>query len=287
MMNAEIEQFLGKLTPEELTQVGEALDKLENDLTKEKEVIVSFEKQATLLERYGTIASATDWPLVLSQTALPLELMYDLRRWEPRYKDFDEGIRFAEEDLENVKALVARAAAAGGVPAPATEAVKSRSNEELLQLAVSCEAATTAVPRNLRLAAECYTRLAAQGDTAAQTKIAYYTEFGLGGLAKDEPKAAALYEAAAKAGGKDALFHLGRCYGEGKGVAQDLPRSMACYKEAADKGHTEAQCTIAKLYQRGRGGAPIDVGLAQYYFSLAAAKRYTEAKIRLQDLAGE
>jgi len=287
-MNVEIEQFLSKLSAEELAQVREALDKLENDLSKEMEVIVSFEKQATLLERYGTIASATDWPLVVSQTALPFELMYDIRRWEPRYKDFDEGVRFTEDELEQTKALVAKLAQAAQ-PAAKLQSIDlaDKTKAELSKLALACEENLAAAPRQLAKAAACYAKLAEAGDAAAQDKLAYFTEFGLGGIIQDAKKAAVLYIKAAEAGSKDALFHLGRCYATGKGVAKDLQKSLAYYKEAADKGHTEAQCTIAKLYQRGEGGAPMDVGLAQYYFSLAAAKRYIEAKIRLQDLAGE
>ncbi len=54
------------------------------------------------------------------------------------------------------------------------------------------------------------------------------------------PQAAELWLAAAKAGNADAMYELGKLYGEGLGVLQNFTQSHAFFNLAASKGHRQA-----------------------------------------------
>ena len=64
-----------------------------------------------------------------------------------------------------------------------------------------------------------YLKASKQGDSQAMLAVAYYYGHGLG-TTKNEEKAFEFYQKALQFGEKEAYYHLGICYLEGKGVKQ-------------------------------------------------------------------
>jgi hypothetical protein len=287
----------------------EILHHFTNSLKKPFDVICTYDKRATIMEFYGAANNAFDWPLMVTQTAMPEEIKYDIRRWEPQFRDYDEGLRLTSEEL---KALIGRLElAVANFEKPESEAngepmglilnlikndltmnrVDSTINKltppELLQKGLECELGQSETGRNLAKAALYYSKAAHAGHPVAQCGLGYFFENALGGLRYDIKQAVSLYELAAAHGNVAALYHLGRCYEQGLGVSQDAACSLAYYKKAAENGHSGAQCKLGIMHENGLNGAPLNTQIAQYYYSLAAAQDNTLAKIKLQNMVGD
>ena len=96
---------------------------------------------------------------------------------------------------------------------------------------------------------------------------------GLDLLAKNAPeedrKACELFRTAAARGYAPSQYHLGICYGEGRGVGVDLAVANEWYLKAARQGHTDARYKLAHSYRVGRGIA-IDLAAALEWYTRAA-----------------
>ena len=94
---------------------------------------------------------------------------------------------------------------------------------------------------------------------------------GLGGVAKDEERAAELFALAAEQGLARAQCSLGVCYECGKGVAEDKKRAVELYTLAAEQGYARAQYNLGVSNEDG-SGVEMDLDLARHWYGLAAAQ---------------
>jgi hypothetical protein len=74
-----------------------------------------------------------------------------------------------------------------------------------------------------------------------------------------------------------AIVAQARAYEHGEGVARDTPKAAALYCNAAREGDAEAQFSLGWMYANGRGVARDD-GVAASLFALAAAQGHAQAK---------
>ena len=96
--------------------------------------------------------------------------------------------------------------------------------------------------------------LAGSEDAVALTELAARYQQGRG-VKQDLPRAAQLYEQAAKLGNAEAQFNLGNLYLLGEGVPQDDDWAFTYYRAAARQGHVLAQKNINEFY-RAAGVTP-------------------------------
>jgi TPR repeat protein len=105
------------------------------------------------------------------------------------------------------------------------------------------------------------------------------------GIDKDEGKAVALLEKAARAGHSAAAFRIGMLLANGDGgVAKDMERALAYFRAAAAGGEAEAFFNIGAAYASGRG-VKRDYGEALGWLILArqhGADPRTEQNLRTQ-----
>lgn len=91
-----------------------------------------------------------------------------------------------------------------------------------------------------RDAFECFSKMAAQGNPAAQLILGEMSMSGRG-VPKNEQFAAAWFTMAAEQGLAEAQSNLGVLFATGRGVPQDDLKAGAWYRRAADQGHPKAQ----------------------------------------------
>lgn len=94
--------------------------------------------------------------------------------------------------------------------------------------------------------------LAAAGDPAGLTLLAYLDERGLAGP-KNLPRALENYVAAANAGYADAQFALGELAYHGDGVKKDLARAAGWFELAAEQGQPRASVRLGQMLMTGEG----------------------------------
>jgi hypothetical protein len=94
---------------------------------------------------------------------------------------------------------------------------------------------------------------AAKGNPRAEAQLGEILLRG-DGLAKDEERAVALFEKAARAGHSGAAFRLGMLLAHGEcGVAKDPERALTYFRAAAAGGEAEAFFNIGAAYTSARG----------------------------------
>ena len=76
---------------------------------------------------------------------------------------------------------------------------------------------------------------------------------GLGGVAKDPPKALALLKPYAEAGNARSQSVLGAMYANGIGVTKDEREAVNWYRKAAEQGLADAQASLGWMYAAGLG----------------------------------
>jgi len=118
---------------------------------------------------------------------------------------------------------------------------------------------------------------AEQGDRRAQYRAGVILRDGLAG--EKRPRAAARwFEKAAKSGGVNALYALGRANALGQGVPQNFGRAAELYRTAAGLGrHLEAQYALAELYFQGKG-VQLDFKTAVSWYRKAALRGHPAAQ---------
>ncbi|KJY94501.1 tetratricopeptide repeat protein [Pseudoalteromonas ruthenica] len=100
------------------------------------------------------------------------------------------------------------------------------------------------------------------------------------GVAKNQRKAAQLYQQAVDKDYADAMFSLAVMYQEGRGVKLDLQRAVSLFKGAAEKGLAAAQFNLGVMYTNGEGVIK-DYQSAIDWYRKAAAQNYTLAQFNL------
>lgn len=108
---------------------------------------------------------------------------------------------------------------------------------------------------------------AANGDTAAQLKLAHAYENG-DGVPKDAVQAAAWYRKAAEQGNAEAQNSLGVMYLLGEGVDENKQLAVQWYEKASRQGNADAMFNLGAAYYNG-DGVQIDDDLSYAWFLLA------------------
>jgi uncharacterized protein len=119
-----------------------------------------------------------------------------------------------------------------------------RAQERLGQMYVEGRGVQKDVMRGLLL----LERVAQQGRTSAQFRLAQLYERGAEGLAADSGRAIAYYQMAAEAGNAAALYELAGLYATGDGVQRDGRRAVELYEQAAAAGDERARGKLSDLY---------------------------------------
>jgi hypothetical protein len=132
-------------------------------------------------------------------------------------------------------------------------------------------------------AARLYKLAADQGDSTAQTELAYLYFSGWG-VAKDYGEAARLSKLAADQGDSTAQTQLAELYHSGLGVPKDDGEAVRLYKLAADQGNSRAQVALGAYYASGGWGLPKDDREAARLYKLAADQGDKVAAERLGEL---
>ncbi|HEX4534088.1 MAG TPA: TetR family transcriptional regulator [Rhizomicrobium sp.] len=121
--------------------------------------------------------------------------------------------------------------------------------------------------------------LANSGNTNAKV-IGGLDYLGGNGVAKDDTKAAALLQGAAKAGNAVAEYWLAMLYASGTGVAADPQASLRLYEASAMQGNRKAMHALAMAYATG-AGATKNPSEAARWFSQAAAAGLVNSQFNL------
>ena len=141
------------------------------------------------------------------------------------------------------------------------EAQPSRSSTGRLRKFVGLAAAVTAalalamavlVPRTRVLAAK-YSAIVCSGGVAASCSdlgTAYRTGDG---VARDDFRAAELYERACEGGYAEGCARLGLLYVAGEGVHEDHSRAAELFERACEGGHATSCLMLATMYYAGKG----------------------------------
>lgn len=67
------------------------------------------------------------------------------------------------------------------------------------------------------------------------------------GLVKNEKQALVFFKKAADAGGAEAMYRLGLCFGYGMGILQDTSETIILYWQASEKKHQLAKTKLTYL----------------------------------------
>lgn len=120
------------------------------------------------------------------------------------------------------------------------------------------------VPQDYTEAAKWFRLAAEQGNTDAQSNLAWMYDEGRG-VPQDYKEAMKWYRLRAEQGDAAAQFLLGEMYDKGQGVPQDYTEAAKWYRLAAEQGVADAQSILGEMYDEGRG-VPQDGVLAQMWF---------------------
>lgn len=118
-------------------------------------------------------------------------------------------------------------------------------------------------------ALEAFLPVATRGDSRAQAMLGNIHHYGKG-TPVDEAKAFYWYDLAARQGNRQGLFYLGEMYWEGwPGTPKDYTRAAALMEAAALKGLKEAQTALGFMYEFGQG-VPRNRKIAIHWMTIAA-----------------
>jgi TPR repeat protein len=121
-------------------------------------------------------------------------------------------------------------------------------------------------------------RAADGGSTEGAHRLAIAFAEGLGGLAKNEPRAIELFEKAANAGHRRAQLNLGVLYL--RATPRDLLQARAWLEKAASDGDPYATYTLGRAMSDGEGAVVSDPVRAADLFRRAAEKGHAPAMLR-------
>jgi TPR repeat protein len=121
--------------------------------------------------------------------------------------------------------------------------------------------------------------LAAGSPEAAQQLGVIYAQ-GAAGVARDDARAARLFERAARVGHRRAEFNLGILYLRGQGVPRDLVEARAWLQKAAAGDAPYALYALARAMEESAGATPADPAHAAALYRRAAEKGHALAALR-------
>jgi uncharacterized protein len=107
-----------------------------------------------------------------------------------------------------------------------------------------------------------------RGDLDALDYLAWFYDTGRF-VARDQPRAAAMYRRAALVGQAHAQWRLGVMLDMGEGVAEDPVEALAWIRRAAAQDFAEGVASLAVMYANGRGVA-VDYGQSMLHYRRAA-----------------
>jgi TPR repeat protein len=124
------------------------------------------------------------------------------------------------------------------------------------------------------VAVEWYRRAAAAGIHTAEILLAGLMAEGKGFAAADAAGAAAIYRRLAEppVANKDAQYHLGRMYDEGRGLPRDPAAARRYFELSHNQGGDAATCDLAAMFLQGRDGIPANVKLGIETLNQAASR---------------
>lgn len=132
------------------------------------------------------------------------------------------------------------------------------------------------VPKNLKKAAQWYSRAAAQAHAPAQYRLAAIHERGHG-VKKDEGIAQTWYRRAAELGNIRAMHNLAVLYTRHTAGGPDFTSAKNWFYQAARHGLADSQFNLGILYESGLGTRK-NTAEAYKWFSLAAQQGDSEAR---------
>lgn len=137
-------------------------------------------------------------------------------------------------------------------------------------------------PRDLRRAAQWYRLAANQGLARAQANLASLLYRGAGdAVARDTPEAVRLYGLAAAQGHAESQALIGRLMLDGlDGVRQDTAAAVRLIRQSAEQRHAYGQFLLGTVLDGGEG-VPEDVTEATRWFQLSAQQDYPPAQYAL------
>jgi TPR repeat protein len=109
-----------------------------------------------------------------------------------------------------------------------------------------------------------YQELKQIGETSPMSRVSWLFDRGLGGVPKDEKKAAEWIQRASEIR-PEYLYWMGFRYERGKGVPRDEAEALRWYRKAAEQGVGPAQIILGNMYNHGRG-VPKDETEAKKWF---------------------
>ena len=101
--------------------------------------------------------------------------------------------------------------------------------------------------------------------------------------AKDYPKAATAFRAAAARCDAAAERELGFLYYNGRGVQQNIPTAVSLFERSAMRGDVMSQVNLAKMYENGLF-VRRNIALSAKYFAMAAEHGDHRAQLRMGEL---
>ncbi len=107
--------------------------------------------------------------------------------------------------------------------------------------------------KGLNAALELYERSAEKGCPQAFQRLALFAMTGVGLDKPDKPRAAILFEKAAKIGHAPAQYNLAAMYAAGDGIPQDDKRAFFWFGQAAIRGHAISMRRLGECFYRGIG----------------------------------
>ena len=127
-------------------------------------------------------------------------------------------------------------------------------------------------PIDYNTAYQYFCQALAYNNPLAVNYIGIILQKGLGGIPKNEEKAAKYFQKSAESGNLEGKFQYAYCLENGIGIKQDIVQALKIYKEAADSGHPSAQFRYGilriSLFQDG---------ISEQYLKLSADNGYSEA----------
>ncbi len=187
---------------------------------------------------------------------------------------------------KNVPAAVKPIAA---TPAPKSDmalyrvtALASTGNEDAELLLASRTLDGDGVAKDETRAAQLFQQSAGQGNAIAQYWLGTLYERG-GGVKKDEAAAWRWYQSAAKKGNVKAMYNLAVADARGKGTKANTAQAAHWFWVAAMQGYVDAQYNLAVLYERGQG-VPQSLVNAYKWYAIAAAAGDKDSKAAIDVL---
>jgi uncharacterized protein len=163
-------------------------------------------------------------------------------------------VAFAQEKAENV--------------APAAPAISEKA-----------KAVMSALQSNEAKKAVELAEASAESDADCKLMLGQLLQRGEG-VAKDEKRAAKIFQELADKGVPEALVLFGACLEEGRGVPKNLDKGAFYWKQAAEGGYAKAQTALGLMAARGNG-QPADLKLARGWLEKAAAQNEPQALLEL------